>query len=173
MSQRTEGDLQFILPKKGSSTLSVHQEDSSDVTKTIDLLIEDFQEKLNDAVQRQILNEEFITSPRFPIGGYQYAVVSIFMPGNYPDRVFVYVWMEEMEMDDIKSILLTGHCGKLTFTLKSQFTKKKDGWFVKLGSIDELQEAMNTTGNHKLDLQVTVTASVTRDSDEDQWIIPR
>ena len=97
MSQRTEGDLQFILPKKGSATLSVHQEDSSDVTKTIDLLIEDFQEKLNDAVQRQILNEEFITSSRFPIGGYQHAVVSIFMPGNYPDRVFVYVWMKEMK----------------------------------------------------------------------------
>ena len=45
--------------------------------------------------------------------------------------------------------------------------------WVNLGSIEELKKAMTTTGNHKLDLQVTLTARGSGNGDESQWIIPR
>ena len=179
MSQRTEGDLQFILPKKGSATLSVHKEDSAKITKTIDLLVEDFQEKLNDALDRYIVSsEDFITSPTFLIGA-KPATVGIILYGFCPVSVFVCVGMEDK--DDLNSIVLTGHghCGNLTLTLGNETEWSLYGRehveMLKLGSIDELKEAMNTSGNHRLDLQVTVTSPVTRGSygDEDQWIIPR
>ena len=41
------------------------------------------------------------------------------------------------------------------------------------GSPKELKEAMTSTANHKLDLPLTVTARVSGDSGDDQWIISR
>ena len=65
---QSRGDLQFFLPREGSA-VSLPKEDSSKTTetKTIDLHIEDFLLKLNDAAERWIV-DDFIRSPRFLIG---------------------------------------------------------------------------------------------------------
>ena len=174
MSKGTRGDIQLILPKDGSPSVHLPREDSSKVTitKTIDLHIEDFLGKLNEAVQNQRVGEEFITSPRFIIGD---------------QKVFVGCWIDEDNslnlrvvndddegLENLISMLVTGSCGNLTL-------EKRDGdeygcvvLFVELGSIEELKEAMTNSGNHKLDLQVTVTVLVPGNNDDNsQWIIRR
>ena len=75
MSKRTRGDLQLILPKEGSSTVFLLKEDSSEITKVIDLQIEDFLAKLNQAFQEQLIDDvNFITSPGFLIGHQEVSV---------------------------------------------------------------------------------------------------
>ena len=73
---------------------------------------------------------------------------------------------------------VTGNIGNLTFEKSDEAganQKMCEALAVELGSVEELKEAMINTGNHKLDLQVTVTVLVTLDSDEheEQWIIQR
>ena len=148
----------YLLPKKGSSYVHL-PDDSSKVTqiKVTDLHIEDFLERLNEAVQ----NEDFIKSPKFDIGG-QLLQVGIYIADNNCVYVSTDVY------SDLTSIGVSGTCGNLRIGPKTT-----SSGFVNLGSIEELQEAMTTSGNHKLDLQVTVTATVPRNSDDDQWIIRR
>ena len=148
----------YLLPKKGSSYVHL-PDDSSKVTqmKVTDLQIEDFLERLNEAVQ----NEDFIKSPKFDIGG-QLLQVGIYIADNNCVYVSTDVY------SDLTSIGVSGTCGNLRIGPKTT-----SSGFVNLGSIEELQEAMTTSGNHKLDLQVTVTATVPRNSDDDQWIIRR
>ena len=180
-SQSTEGDLKFFLPKEGSSTVSLPKVDSSKKTKakaktktkTIDLHIEDFLGKLNDALQRQAVLEDFISSPVFLIGNRR-AEVNIW----FDDEVLhVNVHLDdECFISYLRSFLVTGSCGNLTFEKRSDAGAEKDCELlsVELGSVEDLKKAMTTTGNHKLDLQVTLTALMThRYSDNDQWIIPK
>ena len=170
-------DLQFILPKKGSSTGLLPKEDSSKntETKTIDLHIEDLLERLNDAVQRKIGDQSFTVSPVFLLGE-QRVHASFFCLNN---RLYVEVCVADDGgyYCDLRSILVTGSCGNLTLEKRTDAgadEKQCDGLFVELGSIEDLKEAMNTSGNHKLDLQLTITALVTGGwDDNDQWIIPK
>ena len=167
MAKRTRGDLQLILPKDGSPSVHLPREN---FTKTIDLHIEDFLGKLNEAVQNIGVDENFIISPSFIIGD---------------KKVFVGCWIGEDNIVNLRvvnydgfqhliSMLVTGNCGNLTL-------EKRDGdeygcvvLFVELGSIEELKEAMTNSGNHKLDLQVTVTVLVPGNNDDNcQWIIRR
>ena len=104
-SKKTKGDLQFILPKEGSSTVSQPKEESSEVTKIIDLTVEDFMGKLNEAVQQQL--ETFIKSPSFLIGG-QTVSVGCWISGNT-------IFAEVGESDHLKSLKVTGNCGNLAF----------------------------------------------------------
>ena len=160
-SQSTEGVLQFSLPKKGSSTVSLPKKGpfKTTETKTIDLHIEDFLERLNDP---------FIESPSVLIG---------------EQRVFVYFWFDEdnIRVDvtvdksggvccDVRSILVTGHVGNLTFE-KRVDGNKCEQLIVELGSVEKVKEAMTNSGNHSVDLQLTVTASMT--SYNKEWIIPK
>ena len=44
---------------------------------------------------------------------------------------------------------------------------------VDVGSIELLKESMATSGNHKLDLQLTFTLMAEMEVEDSQWIIPR
>ena len=67
---------------------------------------------------------------------------------------------------------MTGSCGNLTFEKRDDSGEWEDCdvLSVGLGSIAKLKKAMTTTGNHKLDMQLTITALLTED---DEWIIPK
>ena len=73
-------------------------------------------------------------------------------------------------------MLVTGNCGNLAFEEEAY---DEDGALsVELGSIEELTEAMTSSGNHKLDIQVTFTVAVKSqtvksETDGIEWIIPR
>ena len=174
MSKRTKGDLQFILPKEGSATVSLPKDYSSKITKVIDLHIEDFLGKLNETVQGvDTVDTELISSPKFLIG-HQEVYVSCWY--NKDNCVMTDVGDDCGSCPLLKSILVTGYCGNLTFE------KRKDAgdginWrqdlTVELGSIEELTEAMTNSGNHKLDLHVTATVIVHENSEDDKWIFPR
>ena len=174
MSKR--GDLKFILPKEGSSNVSLPKGFSSKITKTIDLHIEDFLGKLNEAVQKQWVLTNFIQSPRFLIGHQEVLVSCWFNEAEDNNFVMLDVGDGDYSCAHLKSILVTGNCGNLTLKKRRDADNgvnwKKD-LAVEIGSIKELKEAMTTTGNHKLDLQVTATVVVPENSDEDQWIFPR
>ena len=160
-SQRKKVDLQFFLPKKGSSTVSLPKKGpfKTTETKTIDLHIEDFLERLNDP---------FIESPSVLIG---------------EQRVFVYFWFDEdnIRVDvtvdksggvccDVRSILVIGHVGNLTFEKRAD-ENKCERLIVELGSVEKVKEAMTNSGNHSMDLQLTLTAVTWEVADE--WIIPK
>ena len=177
-SKRTRGDIQFILPKEGSS-ISLLKEDPSKVTKIIDLQIEDFLERLNKAVEKRLVNENFLESPKFILGDQQVSV-NVSLTFNEDDEYCIWVDVYNHGSGrycDLRSILVTGNCGNLVLENRED-ADDDDGLGcetlrVELGSIEELKKAMNTTGNPKLDLQVTVTAMVTEDTgdrDRDQWI---
>ena len=153
--QSTEGDLKFL-------------EDFTETTKTkvIELNIEDFLAKLNNAVQRQAVDEDFIESPGFFIGDQALTVGFSFDEDN---RVVVNLCAHDFSNKyRMMSMLMTGICGNLA--LKEEFGSAAGFRGLELGSIAELKEAMTTSGNHKLDLQVTLTALLI---DNDQWIIPK
>ena len=70
----------------------------------------------------------------------------------------------------MRSILVTGHVGNLTFE-KRVDGNKCEQLIVELGSVEKVKEAMTNSGNHSVDLQLTVTASMT--SYNKEWIIPK
>ena len=81
---------------------------------------------------------------------------------------------DDADQCDLRSILLTGHVGNLTFEERGGAAVKKCGSLtVVLGSMEEVEEAMTTSDNHRFDLQVILTTSVTKGSNNDHWIIPR
>ena len=175
-SKRTRGDIQFILPKEGSS-ISLLKEDPSKVTKIIDLQIEDFLERLNKAVEKRLVNENFLESPKFILGDQQVSV-NVSLTFNEDDEYCIWVDVYNHGSGrycDLRSILVTGNCGNLGLENKEDADdagEECEILSVELGSVEELKEAMTTTGNPKLDLQVTVTAMVTEDTgdrDEDKW----
>ena len=149
-SQGTELDVQFVLPKKRPSTI-LPEEYPSKTTKTIGLQIEDFLEKLNEDLPQE--SEDFIMSPKFVIGdqegfvGIYYELGTIRLTasraGGHPVN--------------LKSISVSGICGNLAFG-KINGTPDFEYLSVELGFIEALREAMISSGNHKLDLQVTLTA---------------
>ena len=172
MSRRTRGDLQLILPKEGSSTVYLPKEDPSEITKVIDLQIEDFLKILNEAAQqlqlKGFLTKNFFKSPIFLIGDQELSVGCWLNEdeGNI-------VMLDLGDSDHLRSILVTGNCGNLAFEKRADDTEHHDEFLaVELGSIEKLREAMTTSGSNKLDLQLTVTVRVAGNSDDDQWIIP-
>ena len=168
-SRSTEGNLQFILPKEGSATVSLPQEDSSQVTKIIDLHIEDFMEKM-----KNMGNADIFTSPKLFIGDQEVVVIFHVAPNQLGVGVNVHAVDDDKHHCDLRSILLTGNVGNLTFEKREDgVRKKRENLVVKLGSMEEVKESMTTSGNHRLDLQVTLTASVIKGSINGQWIIPR
>ena len=72
--------------------------------------------------------------------------------------------------DHLRSILVTGNCGK---EKRDDIGEGSNFLSLDLGSVKELKEAMTTSGIHKLDLQLTVTARGPGNSNDDQWIIQR
>ena len=172
MSKRTRGDLQLILPREGSSTVSLLKEDSTKVTKIIDFQIEDFMIKLNDGVRIQDLdgNGDFLESPRVVIGE-QGVCFSCWI--HESDDVSLRVVNDE-GCDNLMSLLVTGNCGNLTLEKSEKDENGLEVLCVELGSMEELKNAMTNSGNHKLDLQVTVTFMVPENKDDNgQWIIHR
>ena len=153
------------MPKEGSSALSLPKEDSSKVTKIIDLQIEDFLEKIN--------RKTVIKSPRFVMSHHELSVYVWFADENI-------VCVDVSDVDgnadwssDPRSILVTGDCGNLTLEKRKDAGGAGNELYVELGSIEELKKDMTTSGNHKLDVHVTLTLMKTGKSEDDQWIIPR
>ena len=172
MSKRTRGDLQFILPKEDSTTVS---QPEKVITKTIDLQIEDFLEKLND-LEDSPTCEDFITLPRVLMGNYRVPIT--FWYNNHKSVVLDITNVGDGIYCNLRSMHVTGNIGNLTFEKSDEAGANQKmcvALSVELGSVEELKEAMINTGNHKLDLQVAVTVLVTLDSDEheEQWIIQR
>ena len=81
--------------------------------------------------------------------------------------VFDCEWCPESNLG-LTLIGVTGTCGNLRIEHEDLKCGAKG-----LGSIEQLREAMTTSGNHKLDLKVTLTVEVPRDGSDDRWIIPR
>ena len=173
----TEGNLQFILPKEGSANVLLPRKDSSVITRIIDIQIEDFLERLNG----DLVKNRFIALPRVLIGDREVSVNFCLAWGNSVTvAVSVATVLKSILPDDdayqcdLRSILLTGHVGNLTFEERGGAAVKKCGSLnVVLGSMEEVEEAMTTSDNHRFDLQVILTASVTKGSNNDHWIIPR
>lgn len=81
------------------------------------------------------------------------------------DLVEVEVYVEDNpEYCRLKSIFVTGSCGNLTFEKRKDAPSADDDGVkclqlnLVLGSVEELKKAMTDTGNHRLDIQVTITA---------------
>ena len=170
MSKRTKGDFQFFLPKEDSSTVPLPEDE---ITKTIDLHIEDFLEKLSNLVDWRT-DEEFISLPRVLIGNYR---VHVRFWHNEDHSVFLEVEnFDDGKYCNLRSVLVTGNIGNLALEERidaDPFEKISPNLPVKLGFVEELKESMTSSGNPKLDLQLTLTMLVTGDNDEheDQWII--
>ena len=172
-SQRNKVDVQFVLPKKRSATINLSEEDPSKITKTIGLHIEDFLEKIGLKEERRH-DSIIIKSPPFFIRD-QPLVLNIRMPNCdcCPADITLDVSTVngEWKTPILKSIGVTGICGDLTF--KENNNGDRDGYFyVDLGPSYELKEAMTSSGNRKLDLQVTVTGWGEAEA-ATEWIIPR
>ena len=134
------------------------------ITKTIELQIEDYLERLNEASKSQ---ENFVIESRFPIG----SVCGINLElhsGNGSASVWASAVPEETPLR-IRSIRVRGTCGNLTIDESKNDTVNT----VDVGSIEELMESMATSGNHKLDLQLTFTLMAEMEVEDTQWIIPR
>ena len=173
MSKRTKGDFQFFLPKEGSSTVPLPEDE---ITKTIDLHIEDFLKKLND-LSDCYTDHEFISLPRVLMGKYR---VHVRFWHNEDHSVFLEVEnFDDGKYCDLRSLLVTGNIGNLALEERidaDPFEKICPNLPMKLGFVEELKESMTSTGNHKLDLQLTLKVLVTgdigdNDEHEDQWII--
>ena len=163
----------YLLPKKGSSYVHL-PDDSSKFThiKVTDLHIEDFLERLNSGLR----NEEgvFISSPESAIG---YGSANIWLSVFSEDDIIIGVQVlcsgngNGQRDPEPKSLSVRGICGNLSFE------KSEAHWCVEIGSIEELTEAMTSSGNHKLDIQVTITGRIAVESETDdedsQWIIPK
>ena len=86
-SQGTQRGLQFFLSRKRLPEEDEYPHRWVDrITETIDLHIDDFLERLNEADQHQRVDEDFIKSPIFLIGG-QRVFVGIYVGEN--NGVFV------------------------------------------------------------------------------------
>ena len=166
-------DIRLLLPKEGSSAIHLAQEVPTEITKTISLQIEDFLERLErleGLEHEQTDSVDVFKSPTLLIGDH---------------KVFVECWCHELnrlyvevetDIAVLRSILVTGNCGNLAI---EESGNDKDGYFflsAEIGSLEELKRAMTSSGNHQLDLRVTVAVNVAvtenRD-DNDEWIIPR
>ena len=104
------------------------------ITKTIELQIEDFLERLNEASKSQ---EDFFIKSTFPIG----FVCGINLELESDSGIgFVSVGAEEVPEETplkIQSIEVRGTCGNLTIDEESENDN-----CVELGSIEELKESM-------------------------------
>ena len=108
MSKRTRGDLQFILPKEDSTTVS---QPEKVITKTIDLQIEDFLEKLND-LEYSPTCEDFITLPRVLMGNYRVPITFWY---NNHKSVCLDITIGDGIYCNLRSMHVTCNIGNLTF----------------------------------------------------------
>ena len=159
-----EADLKFFLPKRENSTIS----------KTLEVCIEDFLEKLGDA-ERLADGADFIQLPEVTIGYHQVTVTIDKSGENIYVSLQTSLSPRNKEMNIIqRGIILEackveGVCGNLSFEEEEVDVCNDPGYStsVKMKSIKELKEAMTTSGSHKLDLKITLTMV------ENQWIVTR
>ena len=74
---------------------------------------------------------------------------------------------------NLQSIGLTGVCGNLIIEIFEKSKYSSDYVYVKIGSLEKLKEVMIISVNHKLDIQVTLTAMSEADDSHSEWIILR
>ena len=166
-SQGTEGSLQFFLEKKWPEEDEYPWPWNNKIAETIGLHIEDFLERLNEAVENHRVDEDFIKSPRFLIRD-QRVFLGIYVAKS--NVVCVRANTSDAFFYLFRSIEVKGYCG-LHALERSKCVVPWDRLQVELGSIEKLKEAMTTSGNHKLDLQVTVTEE--KQEFDDGWTIVR
>ena len=131
------------------------------ITKKIGLHVEDFLEKINEA------DDDFsIMSPIFSIGSVGGICLELALIGLEEVNLWA-IKVPETKPMSLQSMEVTGVCGNLTIK------DENDDNIVHIGSIAWLKKAMTTSGNHKLDLQVTLTLELEVKTEDSQWIIPR
>ena len=155
-------DAKLFLPKIEDCFLS---------TKTFDVCIEDFLEKLNGDAEKVEDNEDFIQSPDIVIGDH---LVSL---GIYKEAGSIWLGVRTLgvhlkEMNIILKLLeVEGVCGNAPVKGKSSnvvcHLPGNDSLAAELEKIEHLKDAMTTSGNHKLDLQVDLII------EESGWIVTR
>ena len=131
------------------------------ITKKIGLHVEDFLEKINVAN-----DDSSIMSPIFSIG----SVGGICLELSWIDLEDINLWaikVPETKPLSLQFMVVTGVCGNLTIQ------DQNDANIVHIESIARLKKAMTTSGNHNLDLQVTLTFELEVKTEDSQWIIPR
>ena len=159
--QNRETNMKFFLPKGEKSTVS----------ETLDVCIEDFLEKLEDATAnaRNGYRYEVIELPEVVMGylGFKGSIavvkssdVNLSVEAYNEPRVGNRYWcISENNVCKVKVV-----CGNLSFEKNFVNTNNID---EKLKSVKELKEAMIASGNHKLDIKITFTMG------EDKWIVKR
>ena len=166
-SREGEADLKFFLPKRENSTIS----------KTLEVCIEDFLEKLGDA-ERLADGADIIQLPEVTIGFHQ--VTFMISKSGIPGKdLEVYLQTSlsprNKEMNIIqrgillKACKVEGVCGNLSFEKEEVGICNDPGYActVETKSIKDLKEAMIASGSHKLDLKITLTI------EENEWIVTR
>ena len=157
--QSCEADAKLFLPKKENSTIS----------KTLDVCIEDFLEKLEDAGNVQLCSH-FIELPEVFIGYLQVNVFINISGGDVDVRVDTTVSPGSKDVNiiqrgvTVKACKVEGVCGNLPFendAIDPYFYEKK------IKPVKDLKEAMIASGNHKLELKITLTMV------EDEWVVTR
>ena len=140
------------------------------VTKIIDLQVEDFLEKLNEAAAAMDYEAvNIFKTPKFLIGnGNQEVSISCCIDETYIVMLDI---KSDVGKKHLKSLIVVGNCGNLAFEKTGSLDPDTFHLEVELGSTEDLQEAMTTSGNHKLDLQVTLT--VKNKEVNTEWIIRR
>ena len=153
-------DAKLFLPKKKG--------DPSVNKKTFDVCIEDFLEKLNGDAEKVEDNEDFIQSPDIVIGDH---LVSL---GIYKEAGSIWLGVRALgvlikEMNIILKLLeVEGVCGNAPVKRNSVCDLPGDNCLAaELEKIEHLKDAMTTSGNHKLDLQVDLII------EESEWIVTR
>ena len=154
-------DAKLFLPKKENSILS---------NKTFDVCIEDFLEKLNGAAEKVEDNQDFIQSPNILIGDHQVFLGIFKDAGSISLGIQTSLGAQFKERNVIlKFVEVEGVCGNAPVKGKTVVCDLpgNESLAVKLEKIEQLKDAMITSGSHKLDLQVYLII------EESEWIITR
>ena len=163
-SREGEADLKFFLPKRENSTIS----------KTLEVCIEDFLEKLGDA-EKLVDGGDFIQLPEVTIGYHQVTFMIAKSAKDVEVGLQTSLSPRNKEMNIIqrgillKACKVEGVCGNLSFEKEEVDGCNDPGYacYVKTKSIKDLKEAMIASGSHKLDLKITLTIV------ENEWIVTR
>ena len=161
-------DIRFFLPKE-SATFYVPPV----ISKTISIQIEDFLERLEQSVPRQLGEGlEVFKLPTFLIGDHKVFVEC------WNDSLDLYVMVKACDGSNVLVCTsVTGNCGNLAIKNTGTCCDGLSLLDTKIGgSLEELKGAMTSSGNHQLDLRVYVAVNVAVNGnydEDDQWIIPR
>ena len=157
-------DVKLFLPKKGNSIIS----------KTFDVCIEDFLEKLNVNAEKVEEGMKFLEAPGVLIGNHRVSLGISQIAGSIKLSFEVEVTsslgakFKERNMI-LMEVKVEGICGNAPVSVKGEVDIDQQYWVadVELEKMEHLKDAMITSGSHKLDLHVDLLI------EETEWIMTR